>query len=340
MGLPLPRLAPLEEVHGPLMICGVFGTLISLERAVAIGSTWPYVAPACFALAAVALISGAPIDAAGALAVLGSAGLVAASLWIVGQQRALFTAVLLLAALMLLLGSAFWFAGSDVRAVVGWWLGFLTCTIAAERLELSRVIPPSRFSQGLFIGAISLVVIGAAMSLESELGSRILGAGFLSIAAWLVRHDVATRTVRMRGQPRYMAAAMLAGYLWLAVAGLHLVLGPAGPFAYDLTLHALLIGFVLSMVLGHALIIFPAVSGLALRYRPILYLPLGLLHLSVAVRVLGNVLDGVPLRLTSGPLTAVSLILFVVLIAAGARTRRGTSRASPSPRSGHQHADP
>lgn len=31
--------------------------------------------------------------------------------------------------------------------VAAWWLGFLVATIAAERLELSRIIRPGRLSQ-------------------------------------------------------------------------------------------------------------------------------------------------------------------------------------------------
>jgi len=43
MGLQIPQLlstAPVE--NGPIMVCGFFGTLVSLERAVAIGKRWAY----------------------------------------------------------------------------------------------------------------------------------------------------------------------------------------------------------------------------------------------------------------------------------------------------------
>jgi len=39
--LPLPWQDQLIA-HGPLMVCGFLGTLISLERAVALGSRWGY----------------------------------------------------------------------------------------------------------------------------------------------------------------------------------------------------------------------------------------------------------------------------------------------------------
>src|ERR1019366_7662162 len=48
--LPLPWPDQLIA-HGPLMVCGFLGTLISLERAVALGSRWGYVAAGALMLA-------------------------------------------------------------------------------------------------------------------------------------------------------------------------------------------------------------------------------------------------------------------------------------------------
>ncbi|KQW76082.1 hypothetical protein ASC89_22035 [Devosia sp. Root413D1] len=317
LGVPLPQLARLESLHGPLMVCGVFGTLISLERAVAIGLAWPYTAPACFGLGALLMVSGLSVGAAATLTVVAAAVFLAASIWIVFRQPALFTAVLLVGAAMLFIGCSLWLSGVEVRALVAWWLGFLVCTIGAERLELSRIMQPGTASKWIFSGVVTLILIGAALGLDDELGGRVLGVGFLGTALWLARHDVATRTIRMSGQSRFMAAAMLAGYLWVAVSGLALLLIPGAAFAYDLTLHALVIGFVLSMVFGHALIIFPAVTGVAVRYRPALYLPLALLHVSVLVRVLGDLFELWDVRLASGSVTAVALVLFAATMATG-----------------------
>lgn len=319
LGVPLPQVARLESLHGPLMVCGVFGTLISLERAVAIGLAWPYAAPACFGLAALLMISGLSVGSAAALTVVAAAVFLAASIWIVFRQPALFTAVLLVGAAMLFIGCTLWLSGLEMRALVAWWLGFLVCTIGAERLELSRVMQPGAVARWMFGGVVTLIVIGAALGLDDELGGRVLGVGFLGTALWLARHDVATRTIRMSGQSRFMAAAMLGGYLWVAVSGLALLLMPGAAFAYDLTLHALLIGFVLSMVFGHALIIFPAVAGVVLRYRPALYLPLALLHVSVLLRVTGDVLELSAIRVASGPITAAALIAFAATMAIGRR---------------------
>ena len=61
LGWPLPHGASLAALHGPLMICGLFGTLIGLERAVALGRGWSYAAPVLSSLGTLSLIAGAPV---------------------------------------------------------------------------------------------------------------------------------------------------------------------------------------------------------------------------------------------------------------------------------------
>jgi hypothetical protein len=61
-----------------------------------------------------------------------------------------------------------------------------------------------------------------------------------------------------------------------------------GSAAYDAALHALLLGFVFAMVFGHAPIIFPAVLRVAVPYHPVFYVPLLLLHASLALRLAGR----------------------------------------------------
>jgi hypothetical protein len=46
LGWTWPVLQPILPIsHGPLMVAGFFGTLIALERAVAMGKTWVYGSP-------------------------------------------------------------------------------------------------------------------------------------------------------------------------------------------------------------------------------------------------------------------------------------------------------
>jgi len=167
-----------------------------------------------------------------------------------------------------------------------------------------------------FIPGLPITVLGgvAAATWWPEPGVRGLGVGLLALTWWLARHDVARRTVRQRGLTRFMAVCLLGGYAWLGVGGaIAAVTGVAMPgLLYDAMLHAVFIGFVISMVFAHAPVIFPAVLGLPLEYRPAFYLHVGVLHVSLILRVVGDLVDSLGRwRVWGGMLNAVALLLFM-----------------------------
>jgi len=125
----------------------------------------------------------------------------------------------------------------------------------------------------------------------------------------------------LSGQVRYFAASMLSGHCWLLLAGLAVLAAPWLANPYDLIIHAICLGFALSMVFGHALIILPAITGIRLTYSAWLYLPLAALQLSVCLRALGDSLDQPVGRLESVYLTVSALLLFAAILA-GRRPRR------------------
>ncbi len=142
LGWSLPA-ADLAALHGPLMAPGFFGTVTSLERAVALRQRWAYAAPLLSGLATLASIVAAPVAVAPALAIAGSAVMLAASAVVYRRQRELFTFTLGLGAASWTIGNLPWLGGQPAYAVVPWWIAFLVLTIAGERLELSRFLPPS-----------------------------------------------------------------------------------------------------------------------------------------------------------------------------------------------------
>jgi hypothetical protein len=312
LGWALPAGGSLAALHGPLMISGLFGTLISLERAVALGRGWSYAAPVLSGLGTLLLLAGAP-EAVGASAYAAAAMVLAGtSLLITMQQPAVFTGALLFGALAWLAGNFFWLMGGAVPELIGWWLAFLILTVAGERLELSRLVPQWRGSEALFLFAVGLLSVGAQNGLMTENGAVLFGLALLVTTLWLLLHDIARLNIRRTGHTRFMAACMLPGYLWLGLAGMVLITFPPGAsdFGYDVALHAVLIGFVLSMVFGHALIILPAVARIRLRYAPVLYAPLLLLHASVALRVGAGLSDWEAGRMASGALALLALVGF------------------------------
>jgi len=321
-----PLLRTLPMSHGPLMICGFLGTLIGIERAVAL-SAWPqtrvnyrwfYVGPFMTALGAILLISGISGMVGPFLITLGSLSLLLVFDLILRRELAVFTVLMAGGALFWLIGNGLWLFGWPVYSVVWWWVGFLILTIAGERLELNRVLRLSGSVQVVFLLAIGLFVVGVVVSAipnQFALGTRITGAGLMVLAWWLLRFDIARHTVRKTGLTRFIAACLLAGYAWLAIGG---VLGvtyggvAAGPY-YDALLHAIFVGFVFSMIFGHAPIVFPAVLGRPIKFHPVFYTYLILLHLSLILRVGGDVLLWLPGRYWGGLLNAVAVLLFLIV---------------------------
>ena len=166
-------------------------------------------------------------------------------------------------------------------------------------------------------------------------GALLFAAALLALSAWLLRQDIARRTVRGRALTRFIAVCLLAGYAWLAIGSL--VALAAGGFApgtrsYDAALHALTLGFVFSMVFGHAPIILPAVLRVTLPYHPSFYLPLALLHASVAIRLIGDAGAGYGWTKAGGLLNAASLAVFIAtMLTAVVRGKRSRTRTSAGP---------
>jgi hypothetical protein len=313
------------------MVGGLFGTLVSLERAVALGRAWAYSAPLAAGLSAILAITGAPWALVTGGFVLASALFSLASLWVALRHPASYTAVMAAGAVAWLAGNMSWHFGEPVYRMAPLWMAFLVLTIVGERIELSRMVRPGRAATALVV-AVAFAYFGAALLgfALPDIGARLGGVSLVGLSLWLLRHDVARRTVRTTALPRYVAVCLLAGYFWLALAGsLLLVRGPAlaGPH-YDAVLHAVFLGFVMSMVFGHAPIILPAVLGLALPYRPILFAPLVLLHASVFLRV------GADLAVLPAALRVAAVFNVVALVAfAGSAVicRLGASASKPQP---------
>lgn len=280
----LARLTPSLEappaaiaLHGPLMVCAFFGTVIALERAVALGRLWAYAAPLGAGLGGALLLAGFAVAGFSSM-VVGAAVFCAASMVLFARQPSLEMGTLVAGGLAWLTGNLLLPFGLPA---VPWWIAFFALTIAGERLELSRYLKRAPWVRQAFL----LLAVAVFFSC---LNPPLLGVALALLAFWLLAFDLARVTIRQRGLPRYVAACLLAGYFWLAAGGILMAAG----IAYDAALHAIFVGFVLSMVFGHAPVILPAVLRVRFPYRSVLYLPLALLHASLAVRVLVSVQAG------------------------------------------------
>jgi hypothetical protein len=321
LGWALPALLPgIVANHGPLMISGVMGTLIALERAVALSAllksrfAWVYAAP-LFSGAGGVLLALLPSGLLPKWLILaGSLGFVAMCAVMFFRHRAVYTAVMGIGALGWAAGNVLWLAGWPVYAVVHIWVAFLILTIVSERLELGRIIRLSRLSQSLFVAAVGLYVAGVLLTIINlNLGIRLAGVGEIALAAWLLHYDIARFTIHRPGLPRFIAVCLLTGYVWLGVGGaIALAVGDVrAGVQYDALLHALFLGFVISMIFGHAPIIIPALTGKRVIFRPAAYLCLFLLHGSLALRIISEVAGFTAGRQWGGLLNVTAILIFL-----------------------------
>jgi len=312
--LPLPWPDQLI-LHGPLMVGGFLGTLIGLERAIGLARPWAYLAPICSASGALALVVGVPRPVGPLLISLASIIVAIVFVNVFRREPSLSVLTMLTGALAWIIGNVMWLTGAAIYREVFCWIGFVVLTVAGERLELNQVMRPAPRVRVFFMLALTAIASGVVASfVEATIGARVVGGGLVALAVWLARYDLARRTVQQAGLTRFMAVCLLTGYVWLGVAGvLLLVTTPIEPGPrYDAILHAIFIGFVVSMILGHAPIVFPAVTGMPLPYRPAAYLSLLVLHTSVLLRLVGDLVDVLGrLRAWGGLLNAIAIVLFI-----------------------------
>lgn len=310
-----PTLSPWLMAHGPLMVAGFLGTLIGVERAVALNKSWLYSGPVLSAAGSLYYIFGGGGALVGPLLItLGSLGLLLVFGVILRRHLADYTIVMAVGALAWFVGNLLWLLGRPIFQIVLWWSAFLVLTIVGERLELARLVRPSRIRKTTWQGAMGIYLMGMVLSVaQLDTGVRVLSLGMILMAAWLLRYDIARRTVRMTELPRFVAVCLLSGYVWLGIGGaIGLFSGMviAGPL-YDAFLHTVFVGFVFALIFGHAAIVFPSVLQLPVQYSRAFYYPLILLHISLGMRIVGDLATLPPLRLWGSLFNAISILLFL-----------------------------
>lgn len=312
-----PWLGRAALAHAALMMCGFMGTVIGIERAVAAKRRLAWSAPLSSACAGALLLGGQDAMAGAALALAGLA-FVLVNAQLLRRQRAPHTLLLLASACAWAVGNLLFAGGAEAVAVLPWWFAFLVMTVAAERLEMTRLMRRRPAAQPLLVIVLSLLLLGAAVSaVNPGAGGVLFAAALLALAGWLFAFDIARRTVRAKGLPRYMAVCLLCGYAWLAAGGVAWAATALGWPARDLALHALGLGFLVSMILGHAPVILPAIARVKLAFGSVFYLPLAALHASLLLRLGVGFLD-FGARRGGALLNAAALALFALTVAGAA----------------------
>jgi hypothetical protein len=320
-------------VHGGLMICGVLGTFISLERAITLGHPWAYIAPLLTAIGGIWLLAIPTAPWPPFLMALGSALLLFLFALSMRRAPAPSIATMGLGALFWLVGNALWVANFPIVAVVPWWLGFLLLIVAGHRLE--QLFYMSRGAYLSFFACVGFLLLGALLDtvsfaaqwgpggpeMDLFIGDRLIGLAMLGVALWLLFYDIAPAQTGETSLPRYIAFCLVSGYAWLAIAGTTVLLTGqllTGPL-YDAVLHAFFTGFVAVALFAYALHILAQVLDRKIPFDRIFYLALLLLHLGLFLRVGGDLSGARPGQQWGGMLNAVAILIFLAGIVRASR---------------------
>lgn len=323
----------LGDVHGPVMVLGFLGTLVALERAVALRRSWGFAAPVLLGAGGLALVAPLPRALGQVLLLDGAVALVAVLVALWGRRRDDAVLVEVLGAGCAAL-AALLMTRVDVPAAVPLLAGFVVLTIGAERVELAALHLPAGSGRTLVLLALPVAACAALSATLPTVGSRAFGVALLLLVCWLGPRDVAVRLVGTSGLPRFAAAAMLAAYVWLGLAGTAWVAvgSTTSARAHDLVVHCVFLGFATSMVMAHAPVILPAVLRRPLPWHPAFWLPLCVLHAMLLLRVAGDLTGAEPLVVVGGTGTAVALLLLPLTAVASsliATRRSAPTRATP-----------
>lgn len=317
LGFAMPLLSSaMLSLHGPLMAIGFLLTLIGMERAAALDRWWVYGVPLFSVLSTFSLLLGLPAVIAAFFATNAALLLTWFFIDVYQHEHEDHFLMMVLSAAVLFSGNQLWLTALPIHRIIPWWAGFLILMIAGERLELTRVANPKPYVQVLFRVAVIVLVVGLVLSpFEFRLGVRVAGAGMVALALCLLRYDLAWQSIKQPGLARFMAVSLIAGYLWLAIGGIFWIwfarFFGAGPL-YDAMVHTVFLGFVFSMIFAHGPIVLPAIMQLALPFHKLFYLHAGLLHLSLLVRIAGDLALLPGGQRWGGILSALAILLFLL----------------------------
>jgi hypothetical protein len=289
LGVPLP-LATASALHGVLLVDGVFGTLVALRWAWAIGRVAALVPALLAAAAGVAALLGVEVDGPLWAWLVAGAGAVLLQLIVAARHRwRSWIAIDLLGSLAWCLGTLLWLQGGLAHDALLAWMSFIVLAFVGERRRQVHERALGAASHVWFGIAVALPPLACVAALLRDVRwmprwgwvdtpTLLFWLGALMLALWSLRHDLQRLRTRPSGWAAMIAQALALGDAWLLAAALLGLLGrwlftaASGP-----AWHALLVGFGLSSALG----LIPAPQAPA-RQR-VFWLQVALWALSVAL---------------------------------------------------------
>lgn len=300
--------------HGAIMVGSFLGTLIILERAVVAKNKWFLLIPLLNGLSLPLFLLGFS-DAALLVLVAGGVGLCYIYLDIISRYKELYFYVMMGGSICWLIGNLLAWKYNFFPQALPWWISFLLLTIAGERLELTKFLPVKNRQKLLLLVLLGVFVVASGSFFHSW-GQMVAGTALFLVAAWLLKYDMVRKSFRKKGLHRFSAIMLGTGYLWLAFAGISMVLSTWFPIAYDVLVHSFFLGFTFSMIFAHGPVILPGIARLPFHpFSPGLYLWGALLHVSLILRICGSLHSFYPLKYWGGILNGIFIVAYFLTIA-------------------------
>jgi hypothetical protein len=211
----------------------------------------------------------------------------------------------------------------------------LVLTIAAERLEMTRLTRRRPAALPAFAASSCCCWRARPIGLVAARRRLLFGAALVALAGWLFTFDIARHTLRA-DRPGALHGGVPAGRLCLA-GGRCLGAMALGAATRDLALHALGLGFVFGIVMGHAPVIMQALTRQKLQFGIAFYAPLAALHGSLLWRF-GAGFSDLARRADGAQLNALALLWFALNVVGAIVVWRLRHGRADTTRSGRRRA--
>ena len=147
-----------------LLVLGFVGTVVALERAVALRHPAGFAAPAGLGLGGLLLISPVPLTAGRPALCLGALAMVGVYVPLWRRQRDDAVLVQAFGAVLAAGAALLWLADVGIPVLLPWLVGFVVLTIGGERLELARLAMGPRAGSA-FLALSAALVAGVVAAL-------------------------------------------------------------------------------------------------------------------------------------------------------------------------------
>ncbi len=312
LGFDLP-VAKVFMHHGAIMTGSFLGTVILIERIVALKKKWLYGFPVINALSALFFFLNFN-DLAFICIIIGAVGLFYIFYLINYIHSDLPHQIMWTGAAAFFIGNVHMHLFESYAYSVLWWMAFLLLTIAGERLELNRFLPVSKSKKLILVGFLGLFTVSCLIPYHLG-GQYLTGASLLLTGLWLLRYDMIWKAIKMPGIHRYSAVVLLCGYIWLLICGIFYLTDITGFVSYDGLIHSFYLGFIFSMIFAHAPIILPGVLRVTVKpFHPVLYVMIGIFQLSLLMRVGGGLIEAMELKKWGGLVNGVVIFGFLITL--------------------------